>query len=236
MAIKNYKKSENIQLAENFNALEFACHGTGCCTETKIDEKLVQILQQIRDHFGVPVTIASGYRCPVHNAKVSNAASKSKHMYGMAADIKVEGVAPAEVAKYAESIGVLGIGLYETDSDGYFVHVDTRDTKSFWYGHAQAYRSTFGGAVENNNTTKEVYEMNMRILREGDKGEDVKALQILLKGRGYQCGTYGPNGDGVDGDYGKATGDAVEAYQKDHGLAVDRTAGPETMGSLLGVS
>jgi len=73
-------------------------------------------------------------------------------------------------------------------------------------------------------------------LCEGCLGEDVKALQILLKGRGYQCGAYGPNGDGVDGDYGKATGDAVEAYQRAKGLAVDRAAGPETMGSLLGVS
>jgi len=93
-----------------------------------------------------------------------------------------------------------------------------------------------GTAVFENKPTKEVYEMNMRILCEGCLGEDVKALQILLKGRGYQCGAYGPNGDGVDGDYGKATGDAVEAYQRAKGLAVDRAAGPETMGSLLGVS
>ena len=51
----------------------------------------------------------------------------------MAADIAVRGIAPAEVAKYAEFIGILGIGLYETDVDGYFVHVDTRTTKSFSY-------------------------------------------------------------------------------------------------------
>lgn len=93
-----------------------------------------------------------------------------------------------------------------------------------------------GTAVFENKPTKEVYEMKMRILREGCLGEDVKALQILLKGRGYQCGTYGPNSDGVDGDYGKATGDAVEAYQQANGLPDDREAGPVTMGSLLGVS
>ena len=46
----------------------------------------------------------------------------------------VEGIHPSEVAKFAESIGILGIGLYETNSDGYFVHIDTRTTKSFWYG------------------------------------------------------------------------------------------------------
>lgn len=145
MAIKTYKKGDPTKLAVNFAAREFDCNGSGCCTETKIDEKLVEYAQKIRDRFGVPVTIGSGYRCPVHNGNVPNAANKSKHTLGMAADIGVEGVAPVEVAKYAESIGVNGIGLYDTDKDGHFVHIDTRDTKSFWYGHAQEYRSTFGG-------------------------------------------------------------------------------------------
>ena len=37
----------------------------------------------------------------------------------MAADIYIDGIAPAEIAKYAESIGILGIGLYETQKDGF---------------------------------------------------------------------------------------------------------------------
>lgn len=151
MAVKTYPKGSKEKLSENFHAYEFDCNGSGCCTETKIDPDLVAYLQKIRDHFGKPVKIASGYRCATHNGKISNASKKSKHMEGMAADIKVEGVAPAEVAKYAESIGIKGIGLYE-GNDGSFVHVDTRTTKSFWYGHAQAYRSTFGGATTNNAT------------------------------------------------------------------------------------
>ncbi len=147
MAIKTYKRGSTQQLAQNFKAREFDCHGSGCCTQTPIDEKLVAFLQQIRDHFGKPVVITA-YRCPTYNAKVANAASKSYHTYGQAADIHIDGVAPAEIAKYAESISVLGIGLYETDRDGYFVHVDTRTSKSFWYGHAQERRTTFGGGTE----------------------------------------------------------------------------------------
>lgn len=146
MAIKTYMKTESTQLSKNFKVSEFACHGNGCCTTVRVDEKLVEYLQKIRDHFGVSVTINSAYRCIVHNKRIGGA-SGSRHLKGMAADISVKGVKPAEVAKYAESIGILGIGLYETASDGYFVHIDTRATKSFWYGHAQAYRSTFGGAV-----------------------------------------------------------------------------------------
>jgi hypothetical protein len=101
-------------------------------------------LQNIRNHFGKPVNISSGYRCATHNKNIGGATG-SKHSKGQAADIYINGVAPAEIAKYAESIGILGIGLYETDKDGHFVHVDTRTSKSFWYGQSEAYRSTFGG-------------------------------------------------------------------------------------------
>ena len=77
---------------------------------------------------------------------------------------------------------------------------------------------------------EEGYTMNMRNLSRDCKGEDVRALQILLIGRGYTCGSYG-----ADGDFGNATDAAVRNYQQDHGLGVDGIAGPATMGSLLGV-
>lgn len=151
MAVKTYTKGVKTKLSENFKVSEFACHGKGCCSTVKVDSLLVEYLQTIRDHFGKSVTISSGYRCPTHNKSV-NGATASRHATGQAADIVVKGVAPAEVAKYAESIGIKGIGLYETAKDGYFVHIDTRTYKSFWYGQAQAHRTTFGGAVSNNTT------------------------------------------------------------------------------------
>ena len=144
MAIKTYKKGSTEKLSANFKVYEFACEGSGCCSTVQIDEQLVRYLQQIRDHFGAAVIITSAYRCATHNKRVGGATG-SRHAKGQAADIQVKGVKPAEVAKFAESIGVLGIGLYETAKDGYFVHVDTRTTKSFWYGQAQEPRSTFGG-------------------------------------------------------------------------------------------
>jgi hypothetical protein len=142
-----YTKGKPTKLSKNFNSTEFDCNGVGCCSETTLDLKLVAYLQQIREHFGAPVTINSGYRCAKHNVR-SGGASGSRHTKGMAADIVVKGVAPAEVAKYAESIGILGIGLYESkDCGDDFVHIDTRTAKSFWYGHKQAKRTTFGGSV-----------------------------------------------------------------------------------------
>ena len=147
MAVITNKKRDRIQLCKNFNSYEFRCGlGRPCsCQTTLIDKKLVEILQMIRDHWpGHAVHITSGYRCPAYNRSVSRATG-SYHSKGMAADITVDGVVPREVAKYAESIGVLGIGLYETQADGFFVHVDTRTYKSFWYGQEQAPRTTFGG-------------------------------------------------------------------------------------------
>jgi len=144
MAVKTYPKGSKEKVSANFYAYEFDCPGKGCCTETPIDDALVDIVQGLRDETGKPVHILA-YRCPVHNAKVKNASKKSKHMLGMAADITVDDHKPIEVARILERRGVKGIGLYE-GKDGNFVHGDGREKKSFWYGHAQAYRSTFGGA------------------------------------------------------------------------------------------
>ena len=77
--------------------------------------------------------------------------------------------------------------------------------------------------------TKGDYTMEMRNLKKGCKGEDVRALQILLIGRGYSCGSAG-----ADSSFGPATDSAVRKYQKAMGLEVDGIAGKNTMSSLLG--
>lgn len=74
------------------------------------------------------------------------------------------------------------------------------------------------------------YQVGLRYLKKGTKGEDVRALQILLIGRGFSCGP-----DGADGDFGTNTDKAVRNYQKAMGLVVDGSVGSATMSSLLGV-
>lgn len=68
------------------------------------------------------------------------------------------------------------------------------------------------------------------VLSIGDKGECVRAAQILLIGRGYTCGGYG-----ADGDFGNATYAAVCNFQRVHDLTVDGIIGAQTWGALLGV-
>ncbi len=138
-SVKEYskKKDGETNISANFKVKEFACNDGS--DKILIDTDLVKILQNIREYFNKPVHINSAYRTIAYN-KVIGGASKSNHTKGMAADIYVSGVSPAEVAKYAETIGVKGIGKY-----GSFVHVDTRDTKYYWIGHAEEKATTFGG-------------------------------------------------------------------------------------------
>ena len=89
------------------------------------------------------------------------------------------------------------------------------------------YSATWGGNA---------FSLNFRILREGSVGEDVKALQLMLKVRGYQCGYYGSNGDGADGEFGAATKKQLISYQRVNGLEPDGEAGPDTMSALLGIN
>jgi hypothetical protein len=72
--------------------------------------------------------------------------------------------------------------------------------------------------------------VNIKMLSKGSKGETVKALQTLLIGYGYSCGSYG-----ADGDFGNGTDKAVKAYQKAKGLEVDGIVGANTWKKLLGV-
>ena len=82
----------------------------------------------------------------------------------------------------------------------------------------------------------EDFTLGFRILREGCVGDDVRALQLMLKARGYQCGNYGANGDGADGDFGASTKTKLISYQRVNGLEPDGEAGPDTMSALLGIN
>lgn len=96
--------------------------------------------------------------------------------------------------------------------------------------HIYGYGRPAYGAQTESKTGKGDFTVEMRVLKNGCKGDDVRALQILLTGNGWNGGTWG-----ADGNFGKQTEDAVTAYQKKKNLQVDGMAGPETMRSLLGV-
>ncbi len=64
-------------------------------------------------------------------------------------------------------------------------------------------------------------------LRPGDSGAQVSTLQQALSTLGYYRGE-------IDGNYGKATEDAVKRFQKNRKMSADGIAGPSTLSALLG--
>ena len=64
-------------------------------------------------------------------------------------------------------------------------------------------------------------------LQMGDSGEAVKAMQTMLIAIGYSCGSYG-----ADGEFGKATYDALVKFQKAAKLDVDGLYGAQSKEAL----
>lgn len=118
-----------VQIGPHFKVREFACRDGS--DPVFVAPRLVEVLEAVREHFGAPVTVNSGYRTVSHNAAAAGSSPRSQHLYGLAADIQVEGRTPQEVAAYAETLlpGTGGIGLY-----GSFVHIDVRPGPSRWKG------------------------------------------------------------------------------------------------------
>lgn len=125
-----------MKLTRNFALSEFQCRD-GSLPEGELLEncqELADNLQVLRDHIGKPINIISGYRPPAYNKKIGGA-KRSQHLLARAADIKVSGMAPAEV--HATVIKLIkagkmkqgGVGKYST-----FVHYDTRGTAARWSG------------------------------------------------------------------------------------------------------
>lgn len=137
MALQSYSlaRDGSTALSPHFRVREFRCHDGS--DPVFIDSALVELLEQLRAHFGKPVTITSAYRTPAHNVKAGGA-TFSQHLYGRAADIRVQGVSVEDVAACAEHLlpGRGGVGRYPAKAGraAGWVHVDTRTEKARWKG------------------------------------------------------------------------------------------------------
>jgi uncharacterized protein YcbK (DUF882 family) len=110
---------------KNFSPKEIACKGTG---KLLVDERSMDMLQELRDAIGKPLFVNSGYRSPEHNRKVKGAPN-SFHLRGRAFDISNKRHSVDTLVSTALSIGFMGVGYYNT-----FVHLDTRNYDAEWRG------------------------------------------------------------------------------------------------------
>jgi uncharacterized protein YcbK (DUF882 family) len=123
-----------MQLTKNFNLSEFECK-CGCEMPEDVKENIKDLakeLQLVRDTVDIAFTPNSAYRCPKHN-QIIGGVKTSQHILGKAADIKIKGIEPSEVADLVEDLmengkfKMGGVGRYNT-----FTHVDIRGKKARW--------------------------------------------------------------------------------------------------------
>jgi murein L,D-transpeptidase YcbB/YkuD len=68
----------------------------------------------------------------------------------------------------------------------------------------------------NTNQTKKFDEVikGTQTIKKGDKGELVRKIQNMLISIGFELGNSGKNKNGVDGDFGETTENAIKEFQK----------------------
>jgi hypothetical protein len=72
------------------------------------------------------------------------------------------------------------------------------------------------------------------VIKKGSNEKDfVMLIQKMLKRFGYNLGAYGPNRDGIDGDFGNTTLNAVISFQQARSLSADGIVGKNTWKALL---
>ena len=115
---------------KNFKVAEFSCKcGHFNCPHYAVKQELIDALQEMRDLAGYPIYVNSGFRCTSHNKAVGGERN-SKHLLGIAADIRCAELSPKELKAIAEMVPEFlngGIGIYD-----WGIHVDVRGHRARW--------------------------------------------------------------------------------------------------------
>lgn len=129
-AYRNADGSYKEQAIKQINRVFGARYGV---SHLEISLRFIEFLDYLQDHFApnANLQIHSGFRNPTYNTKLREkgklAAKASLHQYGMASDIKMEGVSSETIWDYVKDLKFGGAGFYH----GALVHVDVGPAR-FW--------------------------------------------------------------------------------------------------------
>jgi uncharacterized protein YcbK (DUF882 family) len=95
------------------------------------------LAQAYYNRYGKPLEISSGFRSRAQNEALKNSARNSRHLYGLAVDIKgasnMSGEERAWLIRMAKELGFKGVGDYHSGS----LHFDLRESDAFWRSHTR---------------------------------------------------------------------------------------------------
>lgn len=103
-----------------FTLSEFACK---CCAQAPMDPSFLEEIDELRQRFGKPMVVTSGYRCPKHNAVVSSTGANGPHTTGRAADFRVTHADAHRLLRISLEMGFTGIGVQQKGA-ARFIHID----------------------------------------------------------------------------------------------------------------
>jgi len=105
-----------------FKANEFTCSHTG--TE-KMEQDFIDKLNNLREAYGKPMTVSSGYRDSTHPVEAMKKNPKGgAHVSGKAADILIERAEAFKLVSLAFMLNFTGIGINQKGG-ARFIHLDT---------------------------------------------------------------------------------------------------------------
>ena len=96
----NFNEFFHSDLADSVGLVNYPAPEVERLVRSRIIALVDHVLDPIRERWGVPVRITSGYRCRALNELVGGKDS-SQHLAGYAADFTIDGLAPSDYKRLA---------------------------------------------------------------------------------------------------------------------------------------
>lgn len=119
---KNFSLAELIRTSAPFENYPQAMH------RSRLKDLAVNVLQPLREKYGRPIIINSGYRSPLVNKYVGSKSENSQHTKGEAADITTG--SREENAKLYEILKEMEVDQCINEYDFSWIHVSFRKGKN----------------------------------------------------------------------------------------------------------